>query len=111
MRRLRFLLACLSVVLSLGVAEIAHARENPVSVEVSTAQMVDHSDGDGDQVPADSDKAYPHHHNTCHDHLVGVPVTSDRIVVANLPPVRAIAWSEAKMAGAPTDPALRPPQA
>ncbi len=61
MHRLSALFLCLMLVLSLGFGSVAHAAEGP-GVEVSTVTSIGHADGDGDQVPADSQKGYPHHH-------------------------------------------------
>jgi len=72
MRTLLPFLACLMLVLT-GWSGIAHAKEIAGSVEASSSEMFAHVDGDGDQVPADADKGYPHHHASCHGHDVGTP--------------------------------------
>lgn len=47
---------------------IAHAGEVGGTGEVNSASAWLHVDGDADQVPADAEKNYPHHHNVCgHD--------------------------------------------
>jgi hypothetical protein len=53
---------------------IAHAAETSGSHDVSTASQWLHIDGDHDQVPADADKNYPHHHTTCHGHDLAAPI-------------------------------------
>ena len=70
MRTLLPFLACLMLVLT-GWSGVAHATEIAGSVEASSSEMFAHVDGDGDQVPADADKGYPHHHASCHGHDVG----------------------------------------
>jgi len=73
MRRLLSLLACLLLVASLCGGGIAHAAE---ALPVSDAGVLawGHSPGDADEVPADADKAAPHHHANCHGHEVSVPI-------------------------------------
>jgi len=111
MRRLTLLLACLAVFLSLGTGSVAHAMEPVACLETGTAIETGHVNGDGDQVPFDGDKDYPHHHGGCHGHHVATLTAradSIRADVAGAPirqvAARALATSEA-------DPALRPPQA
>lgn len=111
MRRLSALIICLMLVLSLGFGSVAHAAEVPGGVEVSSATSIGHANGDGDQVPADSQKGYAHHHDGCHGHDIGVPITPNS--VASVVPLRVTrsVWSSGPVAPAPSDPALRPPQA
>src|SRR3546814_10190549 len=40
---------------------------------IAGVEFTIHTDGDNDQVPSDSDKNVPHHHNYCHGHDVGAP--------------------------------------
>src|SRR3546814_3530029 len=40
---------------------------------IAGVEFTIHTDGDIDQVPSDSDKNVPHHHNYCHGHDVGAP--------------------------------------
>ena len=39
--------------------------------------MAAHAPGDGDEVPADADKGYPHHHASCHEHHVNTPIVEN----------------------------------
>lgn len=110
MPRLAALFLCLMLVLSLGFGSVAHAAEGP-GVEVSTATSIGHADGDGDQVPADSQKGYPHHHGGCHGHDAGVPMALDPVASVTGLRVALSAWDKGPMPRAPSDPALRPPQA
>ncbi len=110
MRRLSALYLCLMLALSLGFGSVAHAAEGP-GAELSTATSIGHADGDGDQVPADSEKGYPHHHGGCHGHDLGVPVTPNRVASIAGPRATPTAWYNVPMALPHSDPALRPPQA
>jgi hypothetical protein len=109
--RLSALFLCFMLALSLGLGSAAHAAETAGGVEISAATSIDHVNGDGDQVPADSQKGYPHHHSGCHGHDIGVPMTPKG--VATVAGLRATlsAWDNGPMPLAPSDPALRPPQA
>jgi hypothetical protein len=110
MQRLSALFLCLMLALSLGFGSVAHAAEGP-GVEVSTATSIGHADGDGDQVPADSQKGYPHHHGGCHGHDIGVPMTPNAVTTVAGLRATLSAWDKGPVPLAPSDPALRPPQA
>ena len=109
MRKLLPFLACLMLVLTIW-AGMAHTAEAG-GVETGSAEMVAHMPGDGDEVPADADKGYPHHHANCHEHHVNTPIVrttiSPTVAAATLPPV---VHSRA-LSGYDTEAALRPPQA
>ena len=111
MRRLSALLLSLILVLLLGLGSAAHATEGAGGMEVPQSLAWAHSVDDGDQVPADSDKNYPHHHVSCHGDHIGVPVTANTIIQAGVARVVPPAWDQSAIAPASTDPALRPPQA
>ena len=111
MHRLTILFACLAVFLSLGTGSVAHAMEPMVCIDASSAAETGHADGDGDQVPADSDKGYPHHHGSCHGHHVATPLAKAEATgldknASIMRPAPSVA-----LATAAADPALRPPQA
>lgn len=74
MRRLMALFMTLVLVVSFGDGTVAHAMEPIVPISDHAAQFLGHTAGDSDEVPADADKGYPHHHAECHGHIVGVPV-------------------------------------
>lgn len=57
----------------------AHATEIVGCVELSV-DASEHAQADGDEVPADSGKATPHHHGPCHNHHVSVPATDASFV-------------------------------
>ena len=111
MRRLLAMFMGLLLASSLGLGSIAHANEPVTCVESSAASSFDHADGDGDQVPADAEKGYPHHHGGCHGHHVGVPITSDPTHHSADRRVQPVSWDHDRTAGATADPALRPPRA
>lgn len=103
--------ACLAVFLSFGMGSVAHAMEPIVCIDANSAAEMGHVDGDGDQVPADSDKGYPHHHGDCHGHQVAAPVAKAEVLgrdknTSLIRPTRTTA-----LAAAAVDTALRPPQA
>lgn len=111
MHRVIILLACLAVFLSLGLGSVAHAIEPVACIDASAAAETGHADGDGDQVPSDSDKGYPHHHGGCHGHHVATATakaepTQQRDVGTPVRPNDALA-----LATSAADPALRPPRA
>lgn len=111
MRRLLAIFMCLLLASTLGLSSVAHANERVTCIESSEVASIDHSADDGDQVPADSEKGYPHHHGGCHGHHVGVPITSDAMRLTTDLRVRPLRWDNDRSAGATADPALRPPQA
>lgn len=111
MHRLSALLFCLILVFSLGVGAVAHAAEGVTCVAVTAGSALDHSNGDADQVPADADKGYPHHHAGCHGHNFGVPVATIPVAPTREGQVMLLAWRNETKAPVLTDPALRPPQA
>lgn len=110
MHRVFVLFACLAMFLTLGVGSVTHAMEPIACADVGSDTQAVHSDGDRDQVPADSDTGYPHHHGGCHGHHIAAPaakadVVSDRHVASLTRP--------ALISGLPmvaTEAALRPPQ-
>ena len=110
MRKLLPFLACLMLVLT-GWTGIAHAAEGVACIEAPQANAAMEMAGDCDEVPADADKAYPHHHGGCHGHHVGVPIASDSTGPASSVRVTASVWRNAPKAPVASDPALRPPQA
>ncbi len=111
MHRLTILFACLAVFLTLGVGSVSHAMESVVCIDANSAAEIGHADGDGDQVPADSDKVYPHHHGSCHGHHVAAPMAKAEAVCQDktasmMRPTRSVALTTAA-----EEAALRPPQA
>ncbi|RYY28411.1 MAG: hypothetical protein EOP62_04245 [Sphingomonadales bacterium] len=116
MHRLIALFACVAVLVSLAGGSVAHAMEPPVAacVEASTtpaALDADHSEGDSDQVPADAEKGYPHHHGACHGHHVAAPFGDAIAFDFQVRDCIAPAHAAARYVATGGDPALRPPQA
>jgi hypothetical protein len=111
MHRLTILFACLAIFLTLGVGSVAHAMEPIICIDTNAGADIGHVDGDGDQIPADEGKGYPHHHGGCHGHHVATPMAKidandgrARKVIVQRSPVVALAATA-------VDAALRPPQA
>ena len=81
------------------------------SIDAGEINFFGHSAGDADEVPADADKGYPHHHGGCHDHGIGVPATAQRIAT------RQLLWQsqhqrlDAILASTVSDTLRRPPRA
>jgi len=78
MRKLVASIASLMLVLTLWSgfqSSVAHAAEVRGCVTVVEDNAPGHTPGDADEVPSDSDKATPHHHNFNHNHDMGVPVS------------------------------------
>jgi hypothetical protein len=107
-RMLRFLMS-LALLASMGLGVAAHANEQMCIPGVEATAVAGHLDGDADQVPADSEKGYPHHHGGCHGHHVAAPL--DR--VAHSAPLAGtgehMAADSAELAMVQADSTLRPP--
>ncbi|MFV0625568.1 hypothetical protein ACBY01_16385 [Sphingomonas sp. ac-8] len=71
MRKLLPFFVCLMLVLT-SWSGMAHAAE-AVGGSMGGIEFTVHMSGDGDEAPADSDKAVPHHHSICHGHDIGTP--------------------------------------
>lgn len=110
MRKLLPFFACLMLMLSTWSA-MAHAVEVASCSEMMQAEASSHSDGDGDQVPADDEKGYPHHHGNCHGHHVGTPVADKAITQPRLDASPFGTGRSYALAAHHAGPALRPPQA
>lgn len=110
MRKLLPFLACLMVVLT-GWTGVAHATENVACLEMVQAATAMHMTGDCDEVSADADKGYPHHHPACHGYHVATPIASGIAITS------VDRWAEFASHKTPVwlthqgDAALRPPQA
>jgi hypothetical protein len=110
MRRLLPFLACLMLVLTAWVG-VAHAAEVGGCIETSQYEAASHLDGDGDQVAADADKGYPHHHGSCHAHHMRAP-DADTLAATTGPAGSMLApVAGATLVGRDADAALRPPKA
>lgn len=111
MHRLTALLVCLMLVLSLGMGSVAHATEGATCIETSVETSLEHNDGDGDQVPGDADKAFPHHHGECHGHHIGIPIAANPALPLTNSGIALLTGSGGFRSLAPSEAALRPPQA
>lgn len=111
MRRLLTIMLGLFLAASLGLGAAAHACEVAAPDHGTTISIIAHFDGDGDQVPADADKAFPHHHANCHGHDIGVPAIRDAVRIDLSSKQKPGFGREGAIASHQSDPALRPPQA
>jgi hypothetical protein len=111
MKRWITLFACLAVFLSFGMGSIAHEMEPVACLDANSAAEAGHNNGDGDEVPADGDKGYPHHHGNCHGHHVAAPMAEADPLGQNLAGSMIRPKLATALATAADDPALRPPQA
>lgn len=109
-RIIAFFLALLLSV-SVGLGATAHAMEPIASIDTTEASLFGHSAGDSDEVPADADKGYPHHHGACHDHGVGVPATAERLSLHEHVAQAPASNGTASLATADPASLLRPPRA
>jgi hypothetical protein len=99
----------LAVCLFVGMVggSIAHAAETGGEPTSATAWL--HVAGDADEVPADSDKSTPHHHDVCHGHDLAAPVrTCDARLAPHVDPAPRLA-PDTLLAPAPSSALLRPP--
>jgi len=109
MRALLTLFIGLLMLGSLANGAAVHAIELSSAGEVTEATSWMHSAGDHDEVPADADKNYPHHHNQCQGHDLAAPLKAcavPKAVHAAAKPVSGVA--SILIAGPPAK-LLRPP--
>ena len=109
MSRLSTFFLYVAVLLSLGMGSVAHSAEGPKCLDARSAVALEHVSGDRDQVPADAEKGYPHHHGGCHGHQIGVPAKLEVVPQSIEPRVLPRPWDFNRMARAPSGPTLRPP--
>ncbi len=110
MRTLLPFIASVMLVLTTWVG-VAHAAEVGGCIETSQYEADAHVDGDGDQVGADADAGYPHHHGGCHAHHMRAP-DADTLAGATGPARSTLASvADTPLVGRHADTALRPPQA
>jgi hypothetical protein len=115
-RRFLNILGCLTLVFSFGATATAHAFERPdasVNTHLTRSEEVaeGHSPGDADQVPADGDKGYTHHHGGCHGDHVGAPVKVASSIVMQDLRLAPVSAGRLMLPLSTADPALKPPQA
>lgn len=101
----------LSVLLLAGLANGAavHAVELSSVGEVTEATSWLHSAGDHDQVPADADRNYPHHHNQCAGHDVATPLKACPVPMRMRAPAMPAPVATAALVAGPPAILLRPP--
>ncbi|MDQ8757617.1 hypothetical protein RCO27_15410 [Sphingosinicella sp. LHD-64] len=108
MRRLFDLILAFCLFAGLATGAVAHAAELAGNGEVTAATEWLHADGDHDEVPADTDKGYPHHHNSCHGHDLAAPLKASRPAGFGRADVPRPATDVARASGPPAS-LLRPP--
>ena len=108
MRKLLPFFACLMLIL-IAWSGTAYAAELGNCCAMTQAELSSHSVGD--QVPADDDKGYPHHHGGCHGHHVGTPATDKLMSQPYSGAAPFAAGRSYALAAHHFGPALRPPQA
>ena len=111
MRFLFALFLSLTIALAFGLGSTAHAMEPAVGSEVPQSLASLHSDKDSDQVPADAEKGFPHHHVSCHGDHIGVPVASQLSLQSSAAQIVIVPFDGTQDARVRAEPALRPPQA
>jgi len=110
MRTLTSFLAGLMLVLTAWTGT-AHAAELVGCSAPIQAEMGVHVTGDCDQVPADADTGYPHHHDGCHGQHVSIPAPDQAVLRSvRVQPAYGISRAD-RLAAFETDRTLRPPQA
>ncbi len=109
MRTLLPFLACLTVILTSwsGMADAAEAAGG----NMGGFAFALHTQGDGDEVPADGDRAVPHHHSICHGHDVGAPAIAQTQPLLAMARVRRLVQNTRLLVGTHAVVQLRPPQA
>jgi hypothetical protein len=109
MQRLLGLFVVLAILLSVGMAPLAHASEQLcLPGNEATAAFAGHVDGDADQGP-DTERGVPHHHGACHGHHFAGPVAGSDAGAPSMTPARFFAIQPALLATGPTAKSLRPP--
>jgi hypothetical protein len=102
-------LTCLMLALT-SFSGMAHAADL-AGGSIAGVEFTIHTAGDIDEVPSDSDKNVPHHHNYCHGHDVGAPMRATiehaHVLTAPKPTISA----SASLNGRTGMVDLRPPQA
>ena len=86
------------------------AQEGYAAPETSCGGTA-HVEGDADQVPADSDQPFPHHHGTCHGHSLGAPVASAALLPGLIARESPDASGTTRLARRLIGPAFKPPRA
>lgn len=105
------LLTALALLMTLALGPAAHASI-PVPCGKATASATDvHFEGDADEVPADEDAGFPHHHGPSHDHQVGTALEGVEAAALVMGPSPRWARASAAYVASDSDPALRPPRA
>lgn len=108
MRRLLPLISAFMLAFMLWTGGAAHAAD-AIECGEATEASAGHFAGDGDEVPADSGKAMPHHHGVCHGHCIGVPNGEPETRATQLAEGPKLPLRQDFYEGLPPGEALRPP--
>ncbi|HEY0270053.1 MAG TPA: hypothetical protein VGC10_03590 [Sphingomonas sp.] len=111
MHRLFALLLGLVLTITVSGQTMAHALEPFAAMNPIQAAFAGHTAGDADEVQADADKGYPHHHAGCHEHAIGVPATAQRLPGRSPIALALKARDHAALAASDPGSLLRPPRA
>lgn len=101
-------LGVVMLVLMLWTGGMAHAAERFTCIPVS-AEDTGHFDGDGDQVPSDSQEGVSHHHMGCSGHHVTAPDHAPEITFARSTEPLPLVRHGAGASSLEPDRQLRPP--
>jgi hypothetical protein len=112
MRSLASLFLGLMLLAALAIGQPTRASAPMACGEVASAPAdIFHYEGDADEVPADEDGAYPHHHSTGHDHSAGISPTGGDDIGPALAASAPWLTQRSSEPASGTDPGLRPPRA
>lgn len=109
MSRLLPLMSCLMLLL-ISWSSMAHAAES-VGGKLAGIAFTVHAPGDGDEVPADGDTGFPHHHSACHSHDTAHPAIAVEPGYSACAGDRSFRFVARILTAADQNVALRPPQA
>lgn len=109
MRALLTLFIGLLMLGSLANGAAVHAIELSSADEVTEATLWMHSAGDHDEVPADADRNYPHHHNQCQGHDLAAPLKACAVPKAVHAPAKPASITASILIAGPPAKLLRPP--
>jgi hypothetical protein len=109
MRALLTLIVAVLMIGSLANGAAVHALELSSAGEVTETTLWLHSAGDHDEVPADADRNYPHHHNQCQGHDVAAPLKACPVPTRIRAGITQPSVATAALVAGPPARLLRPP--
>jgi hypothetical protein len=108
-QRLFSLFSVFVLVAGILFGSLAHATEVAGSPVPTAATAWLHPDGDADQVAADSDKAVPHHHNSCNGHDLAAPLATPGMTCPGFATSASHVAAPSALGDSPRFLTLRPP--